>query len=978
MRFFCTFFDHRYLPKGVALYQSLEEHCPNFKLFVLCFDKECYDVLRQLGLSHLTPISLHDLESVDTDFLNAKSNRTLVEYYFTSKSCLMRYLFENYPEVDLLIYVDADQYCFSDIEPIYQELGNYSVGLTEHRFPQPLAGLTFNGVFNAGWILFRRDNDGLTALNWWRSQCLEWCCDHHQDGKFADQKYLDAIPQKFNQVLAIPHSGVNVAPWNVDKYRIWMNQSQIYVGALPLIFYHFHGLKQLEDGKFDLNFGFYKVQQQNDAVMLIYQKYIEAIQTASTHIRPYLPEVSLKKSARFQKIPATTQIPYPTIKENSLSPIEITTAHTSKILLNHTVCLEASDVVDIPDRVTRALTQLKQNPNDHQALTTLNAIRRSLAEYLLHHPLDRLQTEWNGDLSKAHRAVWYCGLKNEPPTDAELPLIQQIATQAISEANNPKTFPSFLAAILYLYPHQLQLDPARIVVPNVFVPTYMEFMFESPRLFKVIGEVDRYQEYFANWTQFIYGRIQGNPSGNVERYLCQTYANAANLTPTYFSQREPVTVQTQRARILEQFLQTQTTQLNYEFAPRPANRKKIRFGILSLNFNPSAETFTVLPIFEHLDRDKFEIHLFAFQSNNSETERYCRDKADRFTHLIHSHADRIVRMIRGADLDILLIGSNITARSYPITLVSAHRLARVQVSGISSSVTTAMSNMDYYIGATLTTPPATAQRYYTEKLVTLDGSGLCFSFPPVTDEATISFDRAQLGLSDSTTIFMSGANFRKINPELRDTWAKLLARVPDSILVIYPFGPNWGLHPNLEMPFFNQMQLALQRHGVDLKRLLLIKTMPSVADVRSCLSQADVYLDSFPYSGAASAIDPLTIGVPFVSLEGREQRERQSSSLLHELGLPELVTSNESDYLDLAVKLASDRPLREQFRQRLLRQMSNNPPFLDKLGYAHKIEQLLTQLMSAWRPAASSTTVSLPSSANQAASTPIEEPVQML
>ncbi|NJN61434.1 MAG: glycosyltransferase [Coleofasciculaceae cyanobacterium RL_1_1] len=640
--------------------------------------------------------------------------------------------------------------------------------------------------------------------------------------------------------------------------------------------------------------------------------------------------------------------------------------------------LEASQIGQIPDRIAVCLEQLKHDPSDRQALTTLNETRRALTDYLLHHPIERITSEWPGDLHRAYRSVWHCGLKNEPPRPIDLPFIQQLATQAIAAANDPKTFPSLLGAILYLYPHQLQLDPACVAVPNAFVSTYMEFMFESPRLFKTISEVDRYQEYFANWTQFIDSRIQANPSGNVERYLCQTYANAANLTPTYFSRHEPVTVQTQRARIIEQFLQTQTTQLDYEFPARPANRQKIRFGILSLNFNPSAETFTVLPIFEQLDRDKFEIHLFAFQSNNSETERYCRDKADRFTHLIHSHADRLVRMIRAADLDILLIGSNITARSYPITLVSAHRLARIQVSGISSSVTTAMRNMDYYIGATLTTPPDTAQRYYTEKLVTLEGSGLCFSFPPVTDEATIAFNRAQLGLNDSTTVFMSGANFRKINPELRDTWAQLLARVPDSILVIYPFGPNWGLHPNLEMPFFNQMQFALQRHGVDLKRLLLIKTMPSVADVRSCLSQADVYLDSFPYSGAASAIDPLTVGVPFVSLEGQEQRERQSSSLLHELGLPELITSSEAEYLDLATRLATDRPLRDRLRQRLIQQMSNNPPFLDKLGYARKIEQLLTQLMSAWRPVASSTTVSLPSSAHQTANTPIEEPVQML
>jgi predicted O-linked N-acetylglucosamine transferase (SPINDLY family) len=972
MYFYCTYFDHRYLPKGLALYESLRQHCQQFRLWVLCLDQPCFDVLTAMKLPNIEPILMKDFEQDDEALAKAKLDRTLVEYYFTCTPTLPLYIFKNYPEVDLVTYLDSDIFFFSDPSPIYDELQNHSIGIIEHRFPPKLESLKFNGIFNVGWVSFRKDTAGLECLDWWRDRCNEWCHDYHQDGKFADQKYLDDWPQRFERVAILQYPGINIAPWNLDTYPISLQNNQVYVSERPAIFFHFHGLKELEDGRFDLNVGFYQVEQINDAVMYAYRTYITTLQSTQANVSPYLPEASLTKTARFQKIPATEQT-------QIIAQIPTSTGDADvESFIDCSPRLEASQVVDIPQTITIDLAQLTQNPSDRQALTHLNQTRRSLADYLLRHSLDRLQTEWNQDLHKAYRAVWNSGLKNSPPDAADRAFIEQIATQASGDPRDSKTFQALLVAILYLYPHQLNIDPARIIVPNVFVPTYMEFMFESPRLFKTIGEVDRYHEYFAQWTQFIHQRTQANPSGDVERYLCQTYANAANLTPTYFSQHDPVTIQTQRAQIIEQYLNSQTTQLDYEFPPRPANRQKIRFGILSLNFNPSAETFTVLPIFEQLDRAKFEIHLFAFQSNNSETERYCRQHADRFTHLIHNHADRLVRMIRGADLDILLIGSNITARSYPITFVSAHRLARVQVSGISSSVTTALHNMDYYIGATLTTPPATAQRYYTETLVTLEGSGLCFSFPPVTDEATIAFDRTQLGLSDSTTVFMSGANFRKINPELRDTWAKLLARVPDSILVIYPFGPNWGLHPNLEMPFFNQMQLALQRHGVDLKRLLLIKTMPSVADVRSCLSQADVYLDSFPYSGAASAIDPLTVGVPFVSLEGREQRECQSSSLLHELGLPELVTSNESDYLDLAVKLASDRPLREQFRQRLLRQMSNNPPFLDKLGYAHKIEQLLTQLMSAWRPAASSTTVNLPSSANQAASTLIEEPVQML
>ncbi|NJN74909.1 MAG: hypothetical protein HC799_20100, partial [Limnothrix sp. RL_2_0] len=137
------------------------------------------------------------------------------------------------------------------------------------------------------------------------------------------------------------------------------------------------------------------------------------------------------------------------INENSPSaqmPVPSLEADTSKTLKDHRPTLEASEVIDIPDRVTTALTQLTQNPKDRQALTHLNQTRRSLADYLLRHPLDRLQTEWNQDLHKAYRAVWNSGLKNSPPDDADRAFIEQIATQASGDPRDSQTFQALLVA----------------------------------------------------------------------------------------------------------------------------------------------------------------------------------------------------------------------------------------------------------------------------------------------------------------------------------------------------------------------------------------------------------------------------------------------------------------------------------------------------------------------------------------------------
>ena len=54
-RFFCTYLDKNYLPRGLALYQSLKRHASPFELFVLCLDQPSHQILSQLQSPELTP-----------------------------------------------------------------------------------------------------------------------------------------------------------------------------------------------------------------------------------------------------------------------------------------------------------------------------------------------------------------------------------------------------------------------------------------------------------------------------------------------------------------------------------------------------------------------------------------------------------------------------------------------------------------------------------------------------------------------------------------------------------------------------------------------------------------------------------------------------------------------------------------------------------------------------------------------------------
>jgi len=297
-RYFCTYFDRNYLSRGLALYRSLQRHCPGFQLWVLCMDRVCYDALTVLGLPGLQAIALDDYEQGDKDLLQAKQNRTLIEYYFTCSPSLPLFILNHYPRVDLITYLDADLFFFADPAPIYEELAERSIGIIGHRFPPCLQGLERYGIYNVGWVSFRRDTHALACLRWWRERCLEWCYDRYEDGRFADQKYLDDWPSRFQRVAVLQHKGANLAPWNLANYTIRANRDRILVDEDPLIFFHFHRLRQIEGWVYDPRLVDYKTKASTVVRRSIYAPYIRMLAETAQHMPPALRRNGLCGSTR--------------------------------------------------------------------------------------------------------------------------------------------------------------------------------------------------------------------------------------------------------------------------------------------------------------------------------------------------------------------------------------------------------------------------------------------------------------------------------------------------------------------------------------------------------------------------------------------------------------------------------------------------------------------------------------------------------
>ena len=281
---YCTYFDHNYLRKGLALYLSLRRQSrpQRVVLVVLALSERCEQILQRLALPDLVVIPLRQLEAGEPRLLLAKGNRKTVEYYFTVSPWLIQAALQAVPEATRATYLDSDLYFFSSPAALWQEIGSAPMAFVEHRFSPAYADKIGYGRFNVGWNTFDRSPEAQQALNWWAERCLEWCYDRIEGEKFADQGYLTQLEREFARVHVLGYPGINLAEYNLDNLQLSLSASGPAANGLPVIYWHMHCLFEQENGSFktvlrpDL--------MQHPVIGWAYQHYVQRLQQLTARL----------------------------------------------------------------------------------------------------------------------------------------------------------------------------------------------------------------------------------------------------------------------------------------------------------------------------------------------------------------------------------------------------------------------------------------------------------------------------------------------------------------------------------------------------------------------------------------------------------------------------------------------------------------------------------------------------------------------
>jgi|GEM_PF-290482 len=494
-----------------------------------------------------------------------------------------------------------------------------------------------------------------------------------------------------------------------------------------------------------------------------------------------------------------------------------------------------------------------------------------------------------------------------PLTDSEIQFVARIQEGL---AHSPQAVPMLLAALGYRRFDQLSLSLNQI--PQWLLRHGMEILCQCPKYFQGVGEIDIYCRYLQNVTNYLYKQIFNSNQDLLA--IAASFIQHADFTPLQLTETSFKGTLAERSEIIKYVLRKNQCDLEYQFVARSPSAK-IRVGIMTEVFASTSETYVSLPLYEHLDRDRFEIVLYALKRSGQPIEQYCQSRSSSFQ-LLSGNLKDMVESIRADNLDILFICAE--PLSSPTSYLTSHQLAKFQ---ICYSSLPDMSQ-DSVISP-LEIPP-------------------CLSFGLVYSPAKLQLSREIFGIAEDAIVFTSGADFSNITPEICHTWAKICAAVPKSIFLVYPF-LRCPTKSSLIESFYDRISQVFGLYKIEQNRVMLFNTdeMIDRGDMIKLLEIADVYLDFYPCSDWVADVDALQAYLPIVT---RRQTSVSIATLLRDLELNDFIVDSENAYIDAAICLGRSKELRDRQRDKLVLAMQKSPRFLDSIAQSKDIAFLLDRL----------------------------------
>ncbi|HTU58472.1 MAG TPA: hypothetical protein VMF89_08560, partial [Polyangiales bacterium] len=352
-------------------------------------------------------------------------------------------------------------------------------------------------------------------------------------------------------------------------------------------------------------------------------------------------------------------------------------------------------------------------------------------------------------------------------------------------------------------------------------------------------------------------------------------------------------------------------------------QRKLRIGYVSPDLRAHAIQQFLVPLLQNHSQNEFEVFLYAsVERPDAETEWYRTFAGERYRDIRALDDVRAAELVRGDQID-LLVDLALHSAGGRLRLFAC-RPAPVQLTWLGYAGTTGLDTIDYRITDPFVDPPGTDLSVYSEACLHLPQT--LWGYAPLLSD----LEEGPLpALSTGHITFGSQNSYRKLNDTVLALWARILRELPGGRLFLYA-------DEHAKAAF----RRIFERAGVAPERLQFGGRVARPEYMRR-YQHIDVGLDPFPFNGGTTTLDAAWMGVPVLTLSGPSCLQRGGTSVAMNLGLPELVTHTEDEYIARAVALAHNlehlSDLRRSLRTRLLASPLGNPSrFAGQLEAAYR------------------------------------------
>lgn len=357
---------------------------------------------------------------------------------------------------------------------------------------------------------------------------------------------------------------------------------------------------------------------------------------------------------------------------------------------------------------------------------------------------------------------------------------------------------------------------------------------------------------------------------------------------------------------------------------------RIKIGYFSADFCQHPVALLSAGLYRLHDRSRFEVYGFSFTVKTDDITLELQNSFEHFYDIRQMSNQEVAALMLSLEIDIAVDLGGHTSNSR--SSLFSKRIAPLQVSYLGYSGTLGGNYMDYLLADPVLIPQS-SQPFYSETIACLPHSYMVNDNTRPISGTAIS--RPQFGLPEQGFVYCCFNNTYKLNPQLFDSWMRILASVTNSVL--------WLSAANATA--MDNLRREAENRGIAAERLIFAQRLPLMADHLARLQLADLFLDTLPYNAHTTSSDALWAGLPVLTCQGESFAGRVAASLLTAIKLPELITDSPAAYEALAISLAEQPQTLAAIRTKLAANRLTTPLF-DTALFTRDLEALYQRLYS--------------------------------